>query len=106
MPRGESEFFFFAASLPKDNFFNRVPPFLSLLKDHYDFILAVGPVEKDPLSQTLLQESDHIFFVTWDQAQDLIAPVREPLQENVKGPSVAVQTITLQHPSSASAPPP
>src|SRR5258708_20977793 len=100
MPRGESEFFFFAASLPKDNFFNRVPPFLSLLKDHYDFILAIGPVEKDPLSQTLLQESDHIFFITWDQAPDLVPAGREALQENVKGPAVAVRTITLHHPSS------
>src|SRR5258708_34496317 len=102
MPRGESEFFFFAASLPKDNFFNRVPPFLSLLKDHYDVILAIGPIEKDPLSQTLLQESDHIFFVSWDQAQDLVPQAREALQENVKGPSVAVRKIVLQHPSSVS----
>ena len=52
------------------------PPFLSLLKDHYDFVLAIGPVEKDPFSQTFLHESDHIFFIAWDQATDLAGPVR------------------------------
>src|ERR1700687_3930234 len=93
------EFLSLPAKLLKDSLFNAVPPFLSLLKDHYDFILAVGPVEKDPLSQILLQESDHIFFITWDQASDLVPVVREALQENAKGPSVHVRTIVLQHPS-------
>jgi NTE family protein len=85
----------------KENLFNAVPPFLSLLKDHYDFVLALGPVEKDPLSQSLLRESDHIFFITWDQASELAAPARAALEENVKGPSMPVRTILLQHPSSA-----
>ena len=87
--------------LLKENLFNAVPPFLSLLKDHYDFILAIGPLEKDPLSQSLLQESDHIFYIKWDQANDLATPVRMSLEENVKGPAVQIQTVLLQHPSSA-----
>jgi NTE family protein len=94
------EFLSLPPRLLKDNLFNAVPPLLSLLKDHYDFVLAVGPTEKDPLSQTLLQESDHIYFITWDQATDLIPGVREALQENVKGPAVAIRTIQLHHPSS------
>src|ERR1019366_32054 len=40
--------------LLKENLFNAVPPFLSLLKDHYEFILALGPAERDPLTQSLL----------------------------------------------------
>ncbi len=86
--------------LLKEKLINAVRPFLSLLKDHYDFILVVPPVEKDPLSQAILQESDHIFFISWDQATDLVHPVREALQENIKGPSVAARTIALHHPSS------
>jgi NTE family protein len=86
--------------LLKENLFNAVPPFLSLLKDHYDFVLAIGPLDIDPLSQRLLLESDHIFFVNWDQASDMAAMVRAALQENVKGPAVPVRTITLHHPSS------
>jgi NTE family protein len=86
--------------LLKENLFNAVPPFLSLLKDHYDFILAMSPVEKDPLAHRFLQESDHTFLVTWDQAGDLIAPVRTALEENSEGAAVPVRTILLQHPSS------
>src|SRR5258708_29554399 len=69
------EFLSLPPRLLKENLFNAIPPFLSLLKDHYDFILAIGPIEKDPLSQTLLHESDQIFFITWDQATDLAGPV-------------------------------
>jgi len=86
--------------LLKENLFNAVPPFLSLLKDHYDLVLTLGPLEKDPLSQTFLREADHIFFVAWDQAGDLAGPVRAALHENAQGPSVAVRTILLHHPSS------
>jgi NTE family protein len=95
------EFLSLPPKLLKDHLFNAIPPFLSLLKDHYDFILALGPIEKDPLSQSLLHESDHIFFITWDQAGDLAAPVRAALEENVKGPAVPIKTIRLQHPTSA-----
>ncbi len=91
--------------LLKENLFNAVPPFLSLLKDHYDFVLTIGPVEKDALAQSLLHESDHIYFVTWDQATDLAAPIREALQENAKGPSVPIRTILLHHPSSTGSAP-
>ncbi len=91
--------------LLKENLFNALPPFLSLLKDHYDFVLALAPVEKDPLSQHLLHESDHIYFITWDQANDLAAPVRTALEENVKGPAMPIRTILLQHPSSTGAAP-
>jgi len=88
--------------LLKDNLFNAVPTFLSLLKDHYDYVLAIAPVEKDALSQSVLQESDHIFYIKWDQATDLATPVRMALEDNVKGPSVQIRTILLHHPSSAS----
>lgn len=93
------EFLSIPPRLLKENLFNAVPPFVSLLKDHYDFILAIGPVEKDALSETLLQESDHIFFITWDQADEMTATVQEALRDNVKGPAVAVKTVRLQHPS-------
>jgi len=86
--------------LLKDNLLNAVQPFLSLLKDHYDFVLVLGPVEKDPLAQCLLLESDHTFFVTWDQAMDLVGPARAALDENSVGAATPVRTIHLQHPSS------
>jgi NTE family protein len=88
--------------LLKDHLLNAIPPFLTLLKDHYDFILVMGPVEKDPLAQSFLQASDHTFFITWDQASDLVAPVRTALEENNVGSSTPVRTILLHHPSSAS----
>ncbi len=93
------EFLSIPPRLLKENLFNAVPPFVSLLKDHYDFVLTLAPVEKDPLAQTLLQESDHIFFITWDQSDDLSSTVQLALQENVKGPAVPVKSIRLQHPT-------
>jgi len=89
------------SKLLKENLLNAIPPFLSLLKDHYDFVLVMGPVEKDPLAHCFLHESDHTFLVTWDQAGDLVAPVRAALEENSEGTSVPLRTILLQHPSSA-----
>src|SRR5258708_9375300 len=71
----------------KENLFNAIPPFLSLLKDHYDFVLVLGPVEKDPVGHVLLREADHIFFVTWDQSADLLIPTRMALEENAEGAS-------------------
>jgi NTE family protein len=88
------------SKLLKENFFSAVPPFLGVLRDHYDFILVLGPVEKDPLSQSLMHEADHIFLITWDQASDLAAPARAALEENASGASVPLQTVLLQHPSS------
>jgi NTE family protein len=86
--------------LLKDIFFSAVPPFLGVLRDHYDFVLSLGPAEKDPLSQSLMHEADHIFLITWDQASDLVAPARAALEENASGASVPIQTVLLQHPSS------
>jgi NTE family protein len=87
--------------LLKENLFNAYPPFLSLLKDHYDLILALGPVEKDPLAECLLRESDQLFLVTWDQARELEPSVRAALAENATGALAPLRTIQLQHPSSA-----
>jgi NTE family protein len=84
----------------KENLFSAVPPFLGVLREHYDFVLALGPAEKDPLSQSLMHEADHIFLITWDQASDLAAPTRAALEENAVGASVPIETVLLQHPSS------
>jgi len=86
--------------LLKENLFNAVAPLLGFLKDHYDVVLTLGPVEKDPLSQCLLHEADHIFVITWDQANDLVAPARIAFEENMKAAATPVRTILLQHPSS------
>ncbi len=95
------EFLSLPPKLLKESLFNAVPSFMSFLKDHYDFVLTLAPVEKDPLSQMLLQESDHIFFISWDQADDLVTPSHETLQNNMKDPTIPVQTVRLLHPSRA-----
>jgi NTE family protein len=85
----------------KENLHGSVPALLGILKDHYDFTLVLGPVEKDPLSRILVREADKILLTLWDQAQDLAMPTRDILQENLSGAPTPITTIFLQHPSSA-----
>ena len=74
-------------------------PFIGLLKDHYDFILIVLPVEKDPLSSAFLAEADKTLLLSWDQAGDLAAAARLALEENRAGLTTPLWSILLQHPS-------
>jgi NTE family protein len=95
------EFLSIPPRLLKDQFLNAVPPLLSRLKDHYDFLVVLGPIETDPLSQSFLKDSDHIYFVTWDQASDLVLPTRIALEDNARGLSTPIRQVHLHHPSSA-----
>jgi NTE family protein len=67
----------------KNSSFNSIPPFFELLKDNYDFVLAIPPVEVDELSQVVLQEADKAVIVTWDKAPELTEPVRQAFQTNL-----------------------
>jgi len=87
--------------LLKENLLGAVPALLGILKDHYDFTLVLGPMEKDPISQILVREADKILLTLWDQAQDLAAPTRDALSENLNGASTPITTVFLQHPSSS-----
>lgn len=90
--------------LLKDHLFNAVQPFFSVLKDHYDFSLVIGPVEKDPLAQLLIQESDKALFIQWDQAADLVGPARAALEEHLRDTTTPVLNVALTHPTAI--PPP
>lgn len=79
-----------------------VPTLLAILKDHYDFVLLLPPTEKDVLSQTVLQESDRVLLLSWDQAPDLGVAATAILQENLGTLTTPVQRVVLQHPSSQS----
>src|SRR5205085_2609421 len=70
----------------KDPHLTAVPSWLNLLKDQYDFTLVLAPLEKDPLSQVVMQEADKAILSLWDQASDLAEPTRAAMKENI-GPA-------------------
>ncbi len=87
--------------LVKETLLSAVPALLSVLKDHYDFTLVLPPVDRDPITQSVVREADRILLTFWDQATELIAPTKDALATNLDGETTPVATLYLQHPSSA-----
>lgn len=90
------------AKMFKESLLNAVPSLIAVLKDHYDFVLLLGPTEKDPLAQSLLGEADRAMLLTWDQAADLGQTTEIAMHDNLVGSATSITRAVLQHPSSQS----
>ncbi len=60
--------------LIKDHLLDDIPPLLNLLKDHYDFILVLAPLEENAISPIVLPEVEKVMLISWDQAPELTGP--------------------------------
>ncbi|HVO33625.1 MAG TPA: patatin-like phospholipase family protein, partial [Elusimicrobiota bacterium] len=82
----------------REHWLPSLPSLLSLLKDHYDILLIVPPLEKDPLTALMVREADRVLLTVWDQAPDLSAQARSLVQDAADNFSIPVTTIRLQEP--------
>jgi len=90
--------------LIKNHLLDDIPPFLNLLKEHYDFILVLPPIEEDPMSEIILPESDRILFITWDQTPELVSSTLEAHEKNLTAHQVPHYTVHLQDPDTKGGP--
>jgi len=90
--------------LIKNHLLDDLPPLLNLLKEQYDFVLVLPPLEEDPISQILLPESDRILTVSWDHTLELQGPVMATMQKNIGKHMAPIWSVLLQHPSAESPP--
>ena len=92
-----------APRLLKGGLLDDIPPLLSLLKEQYDFILILAPLEENPISPIVLPEVDKALLVSWDQTPELTAPVFSAYRANLGAHQNDLMTIHLQDPASISA---
>jgi NTE family protein len=77
-----------------------IPTLLGVLKDHYDFTLAIIAPERELLTEAVLKEVDKVLLTFWDQASDLAAAAEQNLQAMLGADAPPVMRVFLQHPSS------
>jgi len=87
--------------LIKGHLLDDIPPLLNLLKDHYDFILVLAPLEENPISPIVLPEAEKAMLISWDQTPELTGPVFSAYQQNLGAHPLETVAIHLQQPTTA-----
>ncbi len=83
----------------KNGLLQTAPALLGLLKDHYDYTLALIPPEKDPVSAAVLSEADKALVLFWDQASEVGESAKQNVQEMIGSGDTPVMKISLEYPS-------
>jgi NTE family protein len=84
----------------KQGALEEIPSLLGVLKDHYDFVLVLVPIERHPVTEIVLKETDKILLLRWDQATELGESVRSAIAQMLGSSSTPVLNVALHYPSS------
>jgi NTE family protein len=87
--------------LIKGHLLDDIPPLLNLLKDHYDFILVLAPLEENAISPIVLPEAEKAMLISWDQAPELTGLIFSAYHQNLGTHPLPEFKIHLQHPTTA-----